>query len=307
MMRIRYTAFVLLAGLFLAVTNVYAVDFYGADVTDSDVPSSYLKIGLFGFRPIVGTVTFDSPADKHGFQRGDIIFSINGKDIKRSSELKQFATGVLSVTIFRCKEKMTVTMGSPAHGMAQTKPIAVKKQSAAQRQITHDVPVAVAVVNSPPAKFDDRAVVPPAPVRREVPLTHDKQAQTKRAAAEKVPNTDCTGGPEKCGPGRPTMMPSHALPSKGDIFSRAIKPAQDQIVFENTRGDVVFSHSIHLRSLNQEQCMLCHGTGNHTHESIQSRLGNYRAAHGFCRGCHQKTGKEQSAECQACHDKNKKG
>jgi membrane-associated protease RseP (regulator of RpoE activity) len=297
----------MLACLFLAVTNVYAVDFYGADVTDSDVPSSYLKIGLFGFRPVVGTVIFDSPADKHGFQRGDIIFSINGKDIKKSSELKQFTTDAVSVTIFRSKEKMTVTMGRPAIGLAQAKPVAAKIQPAAQRQITHAVPAPVAVVSSPPAKFDDRAVSPPAPVRREVPLTQNTQAQTKREAADKVSNTDCTGGPEKCVPGQAAMMPSHALPAKGGIFSRAIKPAQDQIVFENTRGDVIFSHSIHLRSLNQEQCMLCHRTGNHTHESIQSRLGNYRVAHGFCRGCHQKTGKELSAECQACHNQNKKG
>jgi membrane-associated protease RseP (regulator of RpoE activity) len=298
MTRIRQTVCVLLVGLFISVTNVYAIDFYGADVTDSDVPSSYLKIGLFGFRPIVGTVTIDSPAAKQGFHRGDIIFSINGTEIKKSSELHKFTTDVLSVSVFKGKEKLTLTIDRRTNETAQTKQIAAEKQSATYRQITHNVPVAA--VNSPPVKFDGRAFTSHDPVRREA--LQAGPAISRDAAYLKNPL------PPHSIPVAPTevvrtqdVSTLRIFPAKGDIFNRPIKPAQDRIIFESKKGDVTFSHSVHLRSLNKEQCMLCHQIENPTHESIKSRLDNYRAAHGFCRGCHQNTETAPTTECQVCH------
>lgn len=252
-MRVQHTAFILLLDLLLSVTSVYAFDFYGANVIDSDVPSSYFKVGLFGFRPIIDTISIDSPAAKHGFQRGDIISSINGRNIKRSAELTQFKTNVLQVSIFRNREKMTLTIGESANETTQTKPMATIKQSALQQGApTQSVP------NSPA-----------------------KVIRTQEVSSQKLPAND-------------------------DIFKRPIKPAQDQIVFENKKGAVIFSHSIHLRSLDKDQCMLCHRIENPTHEFIQSRLDNHRAAHGFCRGCHQNTANAPTAECQVCHNYNKK-
>jgi hypothetical protein len=265
----RQTALVLLTGLCLSVTSAFAIDFYGADVTDSDLPSSYLKIGLLGFRPVVASVTLDSPAAKHGFQRGDIIVSINGKDIKSSSELHRFTTDVLSVSIFRNREKMTLTIDRHAIGNAETRQSSVEKQSALQRQVTRGVPVAVG--NSTPVTPKERAVASRSPV-----------TQTQN------------------------MPPRQVLPEKADIFKRPIKPSQDRIIFANKKGEVTFSHSIHLKSLSKEECLLCHRTENPTHESIQSRLDNHRAAHGFCRGCHQKIETAPTTECQVCHNYNKK-
>lgn len=212
-MRAQHIAFVLLLDLFLSVSSVYALDFYGANVIDSDVPSSYFKIGLYGFRPVIDAISIDSPAAKHGFQRGDIIFSINGRNIKKSAELNQFKTKGLQVSIFRNREKVTLTIDGHANEATQTKPMAAKKQS--------DMQQGTVLVNTAPMPS-----VPNSPVK--VLRTQD--------------------------------ISSQKLPAKDDIFKRSIKPAQDQIVFENKKGAVIFSHSIHLRSLNKEQCMLCHLT-----------------------------------------------
>jgi membrane-associated protease RseP (regulator of RpoE activity) len=297
MMRIRHTAFVLLVGLFLPVTSAYAVDFYGADVTDSDVPSSYLKISLFGYRPIVGIVTYDTPAYKLGFQRGDIIFSINGKEIKRASELHQFTTDVLSISIFRCKEKMTLTLDRHANKAAQTRQFTAKKQSATQLQIAHDVPAAV---KSPQVKLVDLTVASHAPVRREFmkagpSSSRDAAYSDKLSSTQPAPTTPAKGVRTQ------DVSTRQILPVKGDIFSRPLKPAQDRIVFASKKGEVTFRHSVHMRSMNKEQCMLCHQNENITHESIQSRLDNDRIAHGFCRGCHQNTAKAPTSECRVCH------
>lgn len=259
-MRAQHTVFLLLLELFFSATSVYAFDFYGANVIDSDVPSSYFKVGLFGFRPVIDAVSIDSIAAKHGFQRGDIIFSINGRNIKRSAELNQFKTNALQVSIFRNREKMTLTIDRHANETTKTKPMATKMQSALQQGAD--------LVSTAPTQS--------------VPNSPAKVIRTQEISSQK-------------------------LPAKDDIFERPIKPAQDQIVFENKKGAVIFSHSIHLRSLNKDQCMLCHRIENPTHESIQSRLDNHRAAHGFCRGCHQNTANAPTAECQVCHNHNKKG
>jgi hypothetical protein len=90
------------------------------------------------------------------------------------------------------------------------------------------------------------------------------------------------------------------LAAPADIFTRKIQPAKNLLVFPNAKGEVVFSHLKHLRSLNEDQCILCHLVENPTLESIQSRFDNHRVAHQYCKGCHLK-GKGPT-ECNQCHN-----
>lgn len=265
-MRTRVSAFILLAGILLSVTGATAGGFYGATVADRDLPSSYFKIGLFGSRPVISDVPPGSAAASSGLQRGDIILSINGKDITKTSELSQLTSEMLMVSVLRNKEKMSLAIDRRATGVGRVRPVTAEKQSALPRTGPSGSPATASLPTS----------------TRPAPDTPIEVVRT-----EGVP---------------PRQMP----PTKGDIFSRPIKPSQDLIVFENNKGDVTFSHSIHLRSLSREQCMLCHRTANPTHESIQSRLDNHRAAHSFCRGCHQKIEKAPTSDCQVCHNHYKK-
>jgi Na+-translocating ferredoxin:NAD+ oxidoreductase RNF subunit RnfB len=92
-----------------------------------------------------------------------------------------------------------------------------------------------------------------------------------------------------------------ALSAQADIFSRTISPAKNLLVFPNAKGEVIFSHSIHLMSLKENQCILCHRIENPTLEKIQSRFENHRVAHSFCKGCHRDLGKGPT-ECHQCHN-----
>lgn len=89
--------------------------------------------------------------------------------------------------------------------------------------------------------------------------------------------------------------------SPKDIFTRNVHPAKNLLVFPNGKGEVVFSHSRHLKSLSEDQCILCHNIENPTLESIQTRLENHRVAHNFCKGCHSKMGRGPT-ECHQCHN-----
>jgi len=92
-----------------------------------------------------------------------------------------------------------------------------------------------------------------------------------------------------------------ALAAPSDIFTRRINPAKDLLVFPNDKGEVVFSHTKHLRSLKKDECILCHRIENPTLESIQTRFDNHRVAHMFCKGCHRELGKGPT-ECHQCHN-----
>jgi hypothetical protein len=92
-----------------------------------------------------------------------------------------------------------------------------------------------------------------------------------------------------------------ALAEPADIFTRKILPAKNLLIFPNAKGEVVFSHSIHLKSLSKEECIRCHRIEHPTLESIQSRFENHRVAHNFCTGCHRDLGKGPT-ECHQCHN-----
>lgn len=92
-----------------------------------------------------------------------------------------------------------------------------------------------------------------------------------------------------------------ALAASTDIFTRKINPAKNLLVFPNKKGEVTFSHSVHLKSLKEDQCILCHRIENPSLESIQTRFDNHRVAHSFCKGCHMKLEKGPTG-CHQCHN-----
>ena len=92
-----------------------------------------------------------------------------------------------------------------------------------------------------------------------------------------------------------------SLAAKADIFNQKISRAKNEIIFPNNKGEVIFSHTKHLGSLKEEQCILCHKTDKPTLENIQTRFENHRVAHNFCKGCHREIGKGP-IECHQCHN-----
>lgn len=324
--------FTAVAGLVLAATSGYAFDFYGADISDGDVPSVYFKVGLYGVRPIVNSVAIDSPADKIGLRRGNIILSINGLDIKKSTELIQFSANALSLLVLNGFEAKVVTIDRLAPEPPKLKATAVAKKTTGKVRTGFDFPVSSP--NPPPPVLISRAseterrdlIVTDAPthqtslevVARIKQLRENVPAvQSNREKPDRIPKSEPqkTVLPMEKNVSNSTSLPSPVIasapvnplsqqtpPAKADIFSIQIKPAYDNVMFENGKGNVSFKHSIHLKSLNKEQCLQCHRMANPTLESIQSRLNNDRTAHSLCRGCHQKMEKGPTTECYQCHN-----
>jgi len=92
-----------------------------------------------------------------------------------------------------------------------------------------------------------------------------------------------------------------ALAAQTDFFTRSISPEKDRLIFTSSKGEVIFSHSKHARSLKEHDCILCHRIGNPTLKNIQSRFEDHRVAHYFCKGCHSDMAKGPT-ECHQCHN-----
>jgi hypothetical protein len=314
---------VLAAGLILSASRTFAFDFYGADVSDSDVPSIYFKVGLYGIRPIVNTVAFESIAAKAGLQRGNVILSINGTDVEKSSELSQFTTNVLSVLILSGFEIKVLSFDRLAPEASKSKSIWNFKQSISQNRVVQDVPAyritdpSVTAGNRASERDGRKSPAADAPlpqtslevlardnlssnVSLQGQLKKEKQDRTIREVAGNLSKTE-DNKPSDNKVAATLLLPG-AVTTKKDIFSLSIKPAYDKVTFENSKGNVSFRHSIHLKHLSKEQCMACHWTSNPTLEAIKSRLNNNRTAHSLCRGCHQKMDNAPSTECHQCHN-----
>jgi len=103
-------------------------------------------------------------------------------------------------------------------------------------------------------------------------------------------------------------IPILIVPAMADppgLLKRDIPTPKNTIVFSNDKGEVVFSHKIHSKKLNEDDCILCHRTDNPTRTNIMSRFDNPRIAHYFCKGCHRETGNGPT-ECHECHNYRKK-
>ena len=319
----KYLTVVLVAGVLLPASRCYAFDFFGADVSDSDVPSIYFKVSLYGIRPIVNSVAFDSIAAKIGLHRGNVILSINGTDVQKTSELNQFTTNVLSVLILSGFEVKVVSIDRLASETTTSKANVANNTAVSKSRVAHDVPASI--TNAPPVTTTSRApeivhsrvtTSDPSPhqtslevlTRMKQPLAvpspgllrKEKQDLTIHEVPEKRSIIEDNRVSDKSSPTTPLL--SNTVTASRDILTSPIKPAYDKITFENSKGNVLFRHSIHLKSLSKEQCMICHRTSNPTLESIQSRLANHRTAHSLCRGCHQKMEKGPTVECHRCHN-----
>jgi len=137
---------------FIASMSI-ASDFYGATVTDKDTPTAAWKAGIIGVHPTINDVTYDSPAGKAGFKRGDIILSINDDDVKRTSELDKFTTNTLTVHVFDGNERKKLTIDRLAIETEKARRLADEKKPAPAPESTdtnNESPD-----NSPPSKFDD--------------------------------------------------------------------------------------------------------------------------------------------------------
>jgi len=96
-----------------------------------------------------------------------------------------------------------------------------------------------------------------------------------------------------------------ALATAADFYTSRISPAKDLLIFPSSKGEVIFSHSKHLKSLKEHECISCHRIENPTLKNIQSRFEDHRVAHSFCKGCHRDLGKGPT-ECHQCHNYKKK-
>jgi hypothetical protein len=162
------------------------------------------------------------------------------------------------------------------------------------------------MAKTPQKKLNDRKIESPAAVRSD--SSQAKSVISKEGASSaRQPSTQSTPTiPAAEAVRTPVATPHQKSPAKDDILSRKIKLVQDQIVFENSKGEVKFTHSVHRKSFSKEKCMICHQKDKPAYDFVKNRFNDERVAHGFCRGCHQNAEIAPTAECQVCHNYKKK-
>lgn len=101
--------------VYLTASNANASNFFGASVTDKDVPTIAWKVGVVGYHPTVNEIMEDSPAQKAGLVKGDIILSINNKAVKSALELREFRDSTLNVEIASGPTRRLVTINRGAN------------------------------------------------------------------------------------------------------------------------------------------------------------------------------------------------
>lgn len=140
--------------LILMARVAIAYDFYGASITDREVPTAAWKAGIIGVRPIINDLTYDSPAGKAGFAKGDIILSINDKDVKKMSDLQKFTDNNLKVCLLRGSAWKTLVIDRLA--IATEKSRRITEENQASTGTTSQSPyVDNSPNNAPPLRFDD--------------------------------------------------------------------------------------------------------------------------------------------------------
>lgn len=178
----------------LHASGIDAFDYYGASVSDRELPSSFLKLGMYGSRPAVDRVLMDSPAAKHGLKQGDVLLAINGKNITRASEISLFTTDKVSLTLIRGYARKTVVINRLAIESELTRHAVESKRPAVP---SPQVMNAINADNSPAIRFDDAALEKKygktTPEQREAMrkkdlqrLQQEKRAEIKRNQQERV-------------------------------------------------------------------------------------------------------------------------
>lgn len=136
-----------------------AYDFYGASIYDKEVPSSYMKYGIYDFKPTITEVTYGSPADKAGFKKGDIFLTINDMNAKRATDLDKITTNTITVNFFRGITRQTLTIDRLALEKEKMERIRSDKKAEDERNVTKYIArpnySEERPDNSPPLKFDN--------------------------------------------------------------------------------------------------------------------------------------------------------
>lgn len=250
-MTLRFFA---IAFFFLSTaTSTLALDFYGANVTDVDAPSSYMRVGIFGYHPTVGKVHDGSQSAKYGFRSKDIILSINGKNVQKTSELNQFQTDVLSIVVFRGNHSETLTIDRLAIEKIKANRVVVegKQTNTAISQINF---VDDRQDDTSTLKFDNavlekkygkttpeqrareyqRAAAENERNQKELRIRAEKQNAELRkiqaAEALKLAKTNCTGVPGECGTGRVCLRTTFMGKTTGYCTSEG---EADRVIAEN--------------------------------------------------------------------------
>ncbi|MDG1680942.1 MAG: RIP metalloprotease RseP [SAR86 cluster bacterium] len=89
-------------------------------LSENDQTSPYIALGLQPFLPpLVGQLQKDGPAFQYGIQEGDLIQSINGKDISTwqnlSLLLSQFPNELIEIELLRNKEVKTLMLETSSY------------------------------------------------------------------------------------------------------------------------------------------------------------------------------------------------
>ena len=117
----RLVISIVLSLTLVSAGNVWAFEFFGASVSDMEVPSAYMRWGMIGTRPIVTSVQPNSPAELAGFGRGNIILSVNGTNVGSTSDLGQFSADRLAVLVFSGDNQITLTIDRAAYEAEQAR------------------------------------------------------------------------------------------------------------------------------------------------------------------------------------------
>jgi len=138
--------------------NVCAFEFFGASVSDMEVPSAYMRWGMIGPRPIVTSVLPNSPAELAGFGRGNIILSVNGTNVSSTSDLGEFSADRLAVLVFSGDDQITLTIDRAAYEAEQARRA---NESSAEVTASPPPPAASPVVqpdNAPAIVLDNATI-----------------------------------------------------------------------------------------------------------------------------------------------------
>ncbi|MDD2309676.1 MAG: PDZ domain-containing protein [Desulfuromonadaceae bacterium] len=209
----------IIAFFIISIANpVRALDFYGANIADRDAPSSFMKYGIYGFRATITRVSIDSPADRAGFNQGDIILSINKKDVKRTSELSRFTTDMIKLHVFSGSERKTLTINRLAIETEKAARISAERKEATASNT--DSYVDEQPNNSPALKFNDAYL--------EKKFGKSTYVQPKTENYRIVNQQRIYQAPQ-------TSHPSPGYVSSGDVIESRIDGA-----FEGWSGETIF-------------------------------------------------------------------
>ena len=149
----RFTFVLALVSLFLG-TTAHALDFYGATITDRELPTRFYKLDMYGIRPIVDQVAANSLAARVGLKQGDVILSINGTSVTKAADFPGMALEKNDIRVIRGLARKRITVNRATIAIAQqAQHAAHKEQKTAPKTSTPP-----SSDTGPAIRFDDAAL-----------------------------------------------------------------------------------------------------------------------------------------------------